>query len=71
MRSVQKRAVGDPIPLHFYETTSSGLVLPDSRLSTFQGSSQEILRAEAESRWDLLEAAFAMHLPVECLRHWR
>ena len=57
----------DPIPLRFYEATSTGLVLTDDLLATVAGSSQEALRAEAASRWDLLEAAFAMHLPVEVL----
>lgn len=41
------------------------MVLTDNRLSTVQGNIQEALHAEAASRWDLLEAAFAMHLPVE------
>lgn len=58
---------GDPIPLRFYEATASGLVLTDALLATFQDNPQEALRAEAASRWDLLEAAFAMHLPVDVL----
>ena len=37
------------------------------QVGTFQGSLQETLRAEAESRWELLAAAFAMHLPAEVL----
>ena len=57
----------DPIPLRFYEATPKGLVLTDALLATVQGSIQEVLQAEAASRWDLLEAAFAMHLPVEVL----
>ncbi len=54
----------DPIPLRFDEATSMGLVLTDARLSTVAGSSPEALQAEAASRWDLLEAAFAMYLPA-------
>ncbi len=57
----------DPIPLRLYEATSTALVLTDDLLATVAGSSQEALRAEALSRWDLLDAAFAMHLPVEVL----
>lgn len=41
--------------------------MTDALLATVQGNAQEVLRAEAASRWDLLEAAFAMHLPVEVL----
>lgn len=55
----------DPIPLRFYEATPKGLVLTDALLATVQGSTQEALQTEASSRWDLLEAAFAIHLPVE------
>lgn len=57
----------DPIPLRYYEATPKGLILTDALLATVHGSPQEALHAEAASRWDLLEAAFAMHLPVEVL----
>ena len=57
----------DPTLLRFDEATSNGLVVADARLSTIQGGVREALRAEAASRWDLLEAAFAMHLPAEVL----
>jgi hypothetical protein len=57
---------GAPIPRPFYEVTNSGLVLTDGLLALF-ATEQPMLRAEVASRWDLLEAAFAMHLPVEVL----
>ena len=57
----------DPIPLRLYEAASTALVLTDDLLATVAGSSQEALRAEAARRWELLKAAFAMHLPAEGL----
>jgi hypothetical protein len=56
-----------PIPLPFYEQTSNGLVLTDVLLGLFAPAPRPDLQAEVASRWDLLEAAFAMHLPVEVL----
>jgi hypothetical protein len=57
----------DPVPLRFYEATPTGLRLTDQLLSLFYEMRHDEMRAEVESRWDLLEAAFAMHLPVEVL----
>lgn len=53
--------------MRFYEATPTGLVLTDALLATVQGNAKEVLRAEASSRSYLLEAAFAMHVPVEVL----
>lgn len=58
---------GSPVPVPFYEATPSGLILADCLLSTFAGFTDPLLRAEVSSRWDLLEAAFEMRLPVEVL----
>jgi 5-methylcytosine-specific restriction endonuclease McrA len=56
-----------PVPLPFYEQTPAGLILTDALLSLFAPAPRPDLQAEVASRWDLLEAAFAMHLPVEVL----
>lgn len=58
---------GAPIPVPFYETTPNGLVLTDSLLALFSEAVRLDLQAEVVSRWDLLEAAFAMRLPVDVL----
>jgi hypothetical protein len=58
---------GAPVPLPFYEQTLAGLVLTDALLELFGPAPRLDLQAEVASRWDLLEAAFAMHLPVEVL----
>jgi 5-methylcytosine-specific restriction endonuclease McrA len=58
---------GAPIPAPFYEATPTGLVLMDSLLDLFGDTARPDLQAEVASRWDLLEAAFAMRLPVEVL----
>lgn len=58
---------GAPVPQPFYEQTTSGLVLTDTLLSLFGERPRPDLQAEVASRWDLLEAAFAMHLPTEVL----
>jgi len=58
---------GAPIPLAFYEKTATGLVLTDHLLRVFADTTDPLLRQEVTSRWDLLEAAFEMRLPVEVL----
>lgn len=58
---------GAPVPLTFYEQTATGLVLTDALLSLFSERLRPDLQSEVASRWDLVEAAFAMHLPVEVL----
>lgn len=58
---------GAPLTVQFYETTNQGLVLTDSLLTLFHETARVDLQREVASRWDLLEAAFAMHLPVEVL----
>lgn len=58
---------GAPISMSFYEATPNGLVLMDSLLALFGEDARRDLHAEVASRWDLLEAAFAMHLPVDVL----
>lgn len=58
---------GSAVPLQFYEHTSTGLVLTDALLGLFGAYPRPDLQAEVLSRWDLLEAAFAMHLPIEVL----
>lgn len=57
---------GAPIPRPFYEATPRGLILTDDLLALFVDE-QPMLRAEIASRWDLLEAAFEMRLPIEVL----
>jgi hypothetical protein len=51
----------------FYEQCPQGLVLTDALLGLFGERRRPDLQAEVTSRWDLLEAAFAMHLPVDVL----
>jgi 5-methylcytosine-specific restriction endonuclease McrA len=58
---------GAPIGTRFYEATPSGLTLTDDLLELFTDRADPILGSEVESRWDLLEAAFAMGLPTETL----
>jgi len=58
---------GAPVPLPFYKKISSGLVLTDNLLDMFSNNKDPLLHHEVTSRWDLLEAAFEMRLPVEVL----
>jgi hypothetical protein len=58
---------GAPVPLPFYEQHQHGLVLTDALLGLFGDHPRPDLQAEVTSRWDLLEAAFAMHLPSDVL----
>lgn len=58
---------GAPVPLTFYEATPGGLILTDALLNLFASYSRSDLQTEVTSRWDLVEAAFAMHMPVEVL----
>ncbi|CAN5495916.1 hypothetical protein BH23CHL2_BH23CHL2_06370 [soil metagenome] len=50
----------EPIPVHFYEQVSSGLVLTDDAFRVLGGPARTALLDELNSRWDLLEAAFEM-----------
>ncbi len=67
--TVNGASVAEP----FYEATDHGLVLTDSLLTLFHGTGEalerrrQMLQAEVASRWDMLEAAFTMHLPLEVL----
>jgi 5-methylcytosine-specific restriction endonuclease McrA len=58
---------GAAVPVQFYEATGPGLVLTDSLLTLFHEAARLDLQREVASRWDLLEAAFTMHLSVEVL----
>lgn len=58
---------GGAIPLKFYEATSEGLFLTDDLLTLFSKPLLSPLIPEVGSRWDLLEAAFEMKLPIDVL----
>lgn len=49
-----------PLPVKFYETTGSGLVLTDAVHGVLGGLDGAILLDELGARWGLIEAAFAM-----------
>jgi 5-methylcytosine-specific restriction endonuclease McrA len=65
IEQVARQGFTDVVP-RFHEATPTGLVLTDNLLAVFRRTRPD-LQAEVVSRWDLLEAAFAMHLPVEVL----
>ena len=50
----------EAVDIKFYEPTDDGLILHDALHEVFTGSETEKLKEELASRWDLLEAAFAM-----------
>jgi HNH endonuclease len=62
----------DAVPHAFYVEDKQGAVrkgihLTDNLLATFESTADPLFVSEVGSRWDLVEAAFQMRMPVEVL----